>query len=173
AGCLMLCEEGLGPSMTTATIGRVVNSEQSDINDLGGAMAPAAADTLLRHFQDLGRGPEYYDLIITGDLGKIGAGLVREICSSKGYSLNDRHVDCGVLIYDPTQVVQGGGRCCGCTASMVCGPFLNQMAKGPINRILVVGTGALTGYSTGVSEESIPCIAHAVSIENLHNKVVS
>ncbi|MGE5416320.1 MAG: stage V sporulation protein AD [Acidobacteriota bacterium] len=173
AGCLMLCDTGLGPSMTTATIGRVVDSEQGDINDLGGAMAPATADTMIRHFQDLERMPEYYDLIITGDLGKIGASLVREICSSKGYNLHDRHVDCGVMIYDPAQDVQAGGRGCGCTAAMVCGPFLNQMAKGVASRILVVGTGALTGYSTGVPDETIPCIAHAVSIEKLHNKVVS
>jgi stage V sporulation protein AD len=161
----MLADSGKGPRITAATVGKIIDMGQSDFNDLGGAMAPAAADTIIRHFQDLERGPDYYDLIVTGDLGKLGSALLEELCGSSGYRLGEEYVDCGVVIYDPLQDVFAGGSGCGCLGAMTCGPFLNRMAGGKINRMLLIGTGALMSPTTAGPEETIPGIAHAVVLE--------
>ena len=161
AGAIMLGQAQNGPRITAATIGKVVDQGQSDVNDLGGAVAPAAADTLITHFRDLEREPGYYDLIVTGDLGKLGSALLEELCLSAGYHLWDKYADCGVIIYDQQQNVHAGGRGCGSMAAMMCGPYLERIAKGRIKRFLLVGTGAMVVNQ----ENSIPGIAHAIAIE--------
>ncbi|MGI6549180.1 MAG: stage V sporulation protein AD [Syntrophomonadales bacterium] len=161
AGAVLLNLSQEGPRITAATIGKVVDKDQADAKDLGGAEAPAAADTLITHFRDLGRDPGYYDLIVTGDLGKLGSALMEELCLAAGYHLGDRYTDCGVIIYDQQQNVQAGGRGCGSSAAMVCGPYLNRIAAGKIKRFLLVGTGAMIVNQRG----SIPGIAHAIAIE--------
>lgn len=165
AGASVVAKSGEGPRITMVTVGTVVDMKQSDVNDMGGAMAGAAASTLITHFADTGRAPDYYDLIVTGDLGKIGTSLVRELCSTSGWDLGERHVDCGLLIYDPAQDVHAGGSGCGCSAAMLCGPLLNRMAGGKLKKILFVGTGALMSPTTSLQGETIPGIAHAVAIE--------
>ncbi|MGE5544127.1 MAG: stage V sporulation protein AD [Bacillota bacterium] len=161
AGAIILRREQDSPRLTAATIGKVVDQGRADINDLGGAVAPAAADTLITHFRDLGREPDYYDMIVTGDLGKLGSALMEELCLSNGYHLGDRYADCGVIIYDKQQNVHAGGRGCGSSAAMVCGPYLNRIAGGKIRRFLLVGTGAMMVHPG----RSIPGIAHAIAIE--------
>lgn len=165
SGAVILYDSGLGPRLTEGTVGKVIDMGQSDVNDMGGAMAPAAADTLITHLQDLGRQPDYYDLILTGDLGQLGSALFNEICSSFGYNLGKRHVDCGVVIYDPQQDVHAGGSGCGCSAIMMCGPYLNRIATGKVTRVLLIGTGALMSPTTSLQGETIPSVAHAVVIE--------
>lgn len=161
AGALVLRQEQGDPRIQAATIGKVVESDQADINDLGSAVAPAAADTLITHFQDLGREPGYYDIIVTGDLGKLGSALMEELCISAGYHLGDKYTDCGVIIYDKQQNMLAGGRGCGSSAAMVCGPYLNRIADGKIKRFLLVGTGAMIVHQGS----PIPGIAHAIAIE--------
>lgn len=165
-GVLILQAQGTGPRVTAATIGKVIDMGQSDVNDMGGAMAPAAADTLAMHFKDTGRRPDYYDLIITGDLGKYGSALVESLCLKLEYPLGGRLMDCGVLIYDSQQDPHAGGSGCGCSAAMFCGPLLNRMQNRKYNKILLVGTGALMSPTSSLQGESIPCIAHAVAVEN-------
>lgn len=162
AGAIILRETGDGPRITSATIGKVVDRGQSDVNDLGGAVAPAAADTLITHFKDLERDPGYYDLIVTGDLGKLGSALMEELCMSAGYRLGDKYADCGVIIYDKQQDVHAGGRGCGSSAAMMCGPYLNRIEAGKVKRFLLIGTGAMMTHRQG---DSIPGIAHAIAIE--------
>ena len=100
AGAVILGVEGAGPFLRNATIGTIVDAGIKDANNMGAAMAPAAFETLRAHFDDLHRAPEDYDLIVTGDLGKLGSELVRELFSHEGVRLKERYQDCGVLIFD-------------------------------------------------------------------------
>jgi stage V sporulation protein AD len=154
------------PVVTSATIGKVIDMGLSDPFNMGGAMAPAAADTIMAHFRDLQMEPSDYDLIITGDLGKIGNEVAYKLLQQSGLNIEKSHFkDCGLLIYKEDQPVQAGASGAGCSATVLYGHLLNQMKKGIYKRILVVATGALLSPLTFQQKESIPCIAHAVSIE--------
>jgi stage V sporulation protein AD len=154
------------PVVTSATIGKVIDMGLSDPFNMGGAMAPAAADTIMAHFRDLQIDPSYYDLIITGDLGKIGNEVAYKLVQQSGLNIERAHFkDCGLLIYKEDQPVQAGASGAGCSATVLYGHLLNQMKKGVYKRILIVATGALLSPLTFQQKESIPCIAHAVSIE--------
>lgn len=151
---------------TSATIGKVVDLGISDPFNMGGAMAPAAADTIISHLQDLHRHPSYYDLIVTGDLGRIGQATTYDLLQQAGQEITrDQFQDCGLLIYKDDQPVQSGASGAGCSASVVYGHLLNQMNKGVYRKILVVATGALLSPLSFQQKETIPCIAHAVAIE--------
>ncbi len=154
------------PRITSATIGKVMDLGLSDPFNMGGAMAPAAVDTITGHFEDLNRDPSYYDLIISGDLATIGRQTAIEMLKEKGYVLTEeKFKDCGLLIYGDNQKVQSGASGPGCSATVLYGHLLNEMKKGTYKKILVVATGALLSPLTFQQGETIPCIAHAVSIE--------
>ena len=130
-------------------------------------MAPAAYDTLSAHFQDTGRVPSYYDLIVTGDLGVLGREVLLELFSRDGMDLSANHTDCGILIFDTEQQdVHCGGSGCGCSASVLTGYLLNGMRAGQWNNILFCPTGALHSPTSAMQGESIPGICHAVAISN-------
>jgi stage V sporulation protein AD len=154
------------PRIISATIGKVMDLGISDPLNMGGAMAPAAVDTIERHFQDLQIDPSYYDLIITGDLATIGRNVALELLQQKRIPINeDKFKDCGLLIYKKDQPVQSGASGPGCSATVLYGHLLNQMKSGSLKRILVVATGALLSPLSFQQKDSIPCIAHAVAIE--------
>jgi stage V sporulation protein AD len=154
------------PVVTSATIGKVIDMGLSDPFNMGGAMAPAAADTIMAHFRDLQIEPSHYDLIITGDLAKIGNEVAYNLIQRSGLNIErEKFKDCGLLIYKDDQPVQAGASGAGCSATVFYGHLLNQMKKGVYKRILVVATGALLSPLTFQQKESIPCIAHAVAIE--------
>ena len=135
----------------------------------GAAMAPAALDTLITHLKDTGRKPSYYDAIITGDLGHVGKEILSELTESKGYNIKNIYNDCGVLIFDKeTQDTHSGGSGCGCIASVFSGYLYKLLKEKKINRLLLIATGALMNSTTSQQGESIPGIAHAISIENLN-----
>jgi len=167
AGAIVLQDQGIGPRVTAATIGRVVDMGINDSANMGAAMAPAAANTIKAHFQDTGLATDYYDLIVTGDLGAVGMNLTNELLIQAGVVPAPNYSDCGVLLYDGLQEVNAGGSGCGCSACMLCGPLLKKMARREINRLLFVGTGALMSPIATFQGESIPGIAHAVAIENV------
>ena len=151
---------------TSATIGRVIDMGISDPFNMGAAMAPAAADTIIAHFKDLQLDPSYYDLIITGDLAKIGSPIALELLHQEGLQIDSaKFKDCGLMVYKEDQQVQAGGSGAGCSAAVLYGHLLNEMKKGTYQRILLVATGALLSPLSFQQKESIPCIAHAVSIE--------
>ena len=165
AGAVILGVEGAGPFLRNATIGTIVDAGIKDANNMGAAMAPAAFETLRAHFDDLHRAPEDYDLIVTGDLGKLGSELVRELFSREGVRLKERYQDCGVLIFDTEkQDVHCGGSGCGCSASVLCGYLLNKLRSGEIKNLLFCGTGALLSPLSTQQGESIPAVCHAVAI---------
>ncbi len=166
AGCAVLAREGRGPRVTHITTGKIVDKGIKDANNMGAAMAPAAADTLLAHFRETGREPGDYDLVATGDLGALGREILLDLTGDEGLDLTGCHNDCGLLLYDAQkQDVHCGGSGCGCAASVLNGYLLRQMAEGTLRRILFCPTGALLSPTSTQQGESIPSIAHAVSIE--------
>ncbi len=166
AGAALLTQGGDGPRVTSATIGRVIDMGLSDPFNMGAAMAPAAVDTIQAHFRDLNIDPTYYDLIATGDLGLVGHHIATDLLTKHGFKIPaEIFTDCGILIYKKDQPVIAGGSGCGCAATVTYGHFLERMRKGELKRILVVATGALLSPISYQQKESIPCIAHAVSIE--------
>ena len=166
AGCCVLASEGEGPRATQVTTGKIIDKGITDSANMGAAMAPAAIDTLRQHFEDTGKDPSYYDLILTGDLGIVGSEIFVELMREEGYDIAERHNDCGKLIYDAEkQDAHAGGSGCGCCASVLCGHILGRMREGKLNKVLVMATGALMNTMTLQQGESIPAIAHAVVIE--------
>jgi stage V sporulation protein AD len=166
AGVALLSEQGEGPYVTSATIGRVVDMGLTDPFNMGGAMAPAAVDTIEAHLRERQIDPSYYDLIVTGDLGQIGREIALDLMHKHGLSIpNEQFQDCGLIIYREGQPVLAGASGPGCSATVVYGHLLNRMKKGEFSKILVVATGALLSPLTFQQNETIPCIAHAVSIE--------
>ncbi len=166
SGAVVLEKGVLGPKIKSATIGKIVDRGQDDANNMGAAMAPVASDTIKMHHLDLNLQPDYYDLVITGDLGSVGAALVRQLFNRDGLVPKPNYSDCGILIFDEKQDVHAGGSGCGCSAVMLCGPLLAKMQRGELNKLLFVATGALMSPTTTFQGETIPCIAHAVAIEN-------
>jgi len=165
-GAVVLSATGAGPYVTAATTGAILDFGIKDANNMGAAMAPAAADVIIKHFQDLDRQPDYYDVIATGDLGAIGKDLFLQLMDKAGYSLHQNHKDCGLLIFDrEKQDVHAGGSGCGCSAATFAGYFYKQILRGELNKMLLVPTGALHSVATMQQGESIPAIAHAVAIE--------
>lgn len=169
AGVALLCQNDPSenhPVTVSATIGKVIDMGLSDPHNMGGAMAPAAADTIMAHFRDLQLDPSYYDLIVTGDLGRIGQEATFELIQNSGLKMErEKFQDCGLMIYKDEQPVLAGASGAGCSAIVLYGHLLNQMKKGVYKRILVVATGALFSPLTFQQNETIPCIAHAVAIE--------
>lgn len=166
AGAALVTSKGKGPRVTSATIGKVIDMGLSDPFNMGSAMAPAAVDTLEAHFRDLHIDPSYYDVIATGDLGKIGHCIAGDLLIKHGLELPpEKFTDCGIMIYKKEQPVFAGASGCACSATVTYGHFLKRMLKGELKRILIVGTGALLSPMSYQQKESIPCIAHAVSIE--------
>lgn len=166
AGAVVLSQEGQGPYITHATIGRIVDKGIKDANNMGAAMAPAAFDTISSHFSDTGRRPSDYDLILTGDLGHLGKELLLDLFHADGIEFANLE-DCGTLIYDrQRQDVHCGGSGCGCSAAVLTGYLLKGMQKGRWKRLLFCGTGALLSPTSTMQGESIPGICHAVAISN-------
>ncbi|ABO49642.1 Stage V sporulation AD family protein [Desulforamulus reducens MI-1] len=166
AGAIVLAAQGEGPRITHATVGRVIDFGEGDASDMGAAMAPAAADTLLRHLSDTGRTTADYSLIASGDLGKYGRELVVRLAEEQAVKLSDTYVDCGVLVFDESQDTHAGGSGCACSAVVTCGYILNGMKEGWIKTFLGIGTGALLSPCSCQQGETIPGIAHAVALEN-------
>ena len=165
AGCAILSNSGTGPKITHVTTGKIVDMGISDVSNMGAAMAPAAIDTLSAHFSDTGFKPDDYDLILTGDLGVIGSDIMEELMLEEGYDIRDIHNDCGKMIYDiEAQDVHAGGSGCGCCGSVFCGHIMQELKQGKYERILVMATGALMNPMTVEQGETIPAIAHAVTI---------
>ncbi len=165
AGAVVVGTRGKGPAITHVTIGKVIDLGINDPNDMGSAMAPAAADTIIQHFKDTGRKPSDYDLIISGDLASIGRALTEQLVKQAGYDISKNFTDCGILIFDPAQDTHAGGSGCGCSAVVLAGYLLKEMTAGKFKRILGIGTGALLSPTSSFQGESIPGIGHAVVID--------
>ena len=168
AGATVLSTTGNGPYITYITTGKILDLGIKDVSNMGAAMAPAAIDTISQHFKDTGYTPDDYDLIITGDLGLVGKKIVLDLMRKDGFDLSENYSDCGIKIFDGVeQDTHAGGSGCGCAAVVFNGYIYKEMMKGNLNRVLLVATGALHSPIMTFQGESIPGIAHAVTIDNL------
>lgn len=166
SGALILGYEGNYPEVTYVTTGKVKDFGQKDANNMGAAMAPAAVDTIVNHFKDTGRKPSDYDIIATGDLGRIGRELADKLIKEFGYDIREQHIDCGEIIFDnKRQNTEAGGSGCGCSAVVFTGYLYKKLMKKEIRKMLLVSTGALMSTTSSLQGETIPGIAHAVAIE--------
>jgi stage V sporulation protein AD len=166
AGAVVVGNRGTGLRVTAATIGRVVDMGISDPFNMGAAMAPAALSTIESHFRDMQLPHDHYDLVVTGDLGKVGHSILSEMLPKHNVHIPlERYVDGGMMIYGDHPNVWSGGSGCGCCATVTYGHLFRRMKAGEWKRILVIATGALLSPISYQQGESIPCIAHAVAIE--------
>ena len=166
SGAMVLGRSGDFPRVTYVTTGLVKDYGIKDANNMGAAMAPAAVDTIYNHFKDTGRSPKDYDIIATGDLGKVGKEITTKLLLEYGYDVKDNYVDCGDMIFDDErQKTDSGGSGCGCSAVVTCGYFYKKLMRREIKSLLLVSTGALMSTTSSLQGESIPGIAHAVAIE--------
>jgi stage V sporulation protein AD len=147
------------------TTGKIVDYGIKDSMNMGAAMAPAAADTVSAHFEDTGLPKDYYDMVVTGDLGQIGSEILDDLLTSNGIRIGGLLNDCGRMIYDKTQDAHAGGSGCGCSAAVFAGFLFDRLKNGKINKLLFVPTGALLSPTSVQQGETIPCIAHALAIE--------
>lgn len=165
AGAIIVGSKPSSIRIREATIGKVLDMGIKNPFDMGSAMAPAAANTIITHLHETKRESSYYDVIVTGDLSRVGSGILRKLLLEKGIKLENNYDDCGVMIYHQEQAVFAGGSGAGCPAVVTYGHLLKEMKRGRIKRMLVVATGALLSPLMIQQKESIPCIAHAVTFE--------
>ncbi len=167
AGTTILSSNGEGPYITHVTTGKVVDFGIKDAANMGAAMAPSAVDTIKTHLNDTGFKPEDYDIIITGDLGILGHEIAMEMLEKEGYNMSNVFKDCGIEIFDnERQDTHCGGSGCASSAVVFSGYLYEQLKAKKINKILLVATGALLSPTSSLQGESIPSIAHAVTIES-------
>lgn len=168
SGALILGREGGDIYISSVTFGEIEDLNIKDANNMGAAMAPAAAGTLLNFFKDTETKPEDYDIIFTGDLGYVGTNLLYELLEREGIDIRCRHSDCGTLIFDrEKQDVHAGGSGCGCSASVLCSYIMHRLEKGDFGNILFMSTGALMSPTSSFQGESIPGIAHLLNIKKV------
>lgn len=153
------------PRVRAVTFGRIEDLGVTDINNMGAAMAPAAASTIYRFLSDSGTSPSDYDLILTGDLGRVGSDILVRLLMDNGVDIKANHNDCGLMIYDiQKQDVHAGGSGCGCSASVLCSKILKEISAGKLKNVLFIATGALMSPTSVQQGESIPGVAHLVHI---------
>lgn len=164
AGCTVLSASGGNKEIANATFGKVTDFGINDVNNMGAAMAPSAMSTLIRHFEDTKTTPDDYDLIVTGDLGKLGSEILLDLMEHKGYKLKDNYGDCGQMIYSSDQKTYQGGSGCGCSAVVLNSYIMQKMDERKFDRVLFCATGALLSPLSSQQGNTIPGICHAVEI---------
>lgn len=162
----VIAADGDGPRISRVTFGRVMDWGVKDVNHMGAAMAPAAMDTLLRHFQDTNTTPADYDLVLTGDLARYGSKLFRELVGRAGVTLGGKHMDAGAAMYSDEQLPGAGASGSVTSAAALLGYVLKEMAQGRLRRVLALATGCLHNALTANQGDSCPGVCHAVVLEN-------
>ncbi|MGN1081028.1 MAG: stage V sporulation protein AD [Acutalibacteraceae bacterium] len=165
SGAAVVSASGDGPKVRQISFGKITDLGICDINNMGAAMAPAAAVTIKQFIDDTRSKPEDFDMILTGDLGHVGSKLLIELLKRDGIDISKNHADCGCLIFDgEAQDTHAGGSGCGCSASVLCSYILQNMAQKSLKNILFLATGALMSPTSFQQGESIPGIAHLLHI---------
>lgn len=165
SGAVVISREKGSIFVEGGCIGKIADMGVTDINNMGSAMAPAAAETIRRYLTATETSPEDYDYIVTGDLGLVGSPLLVDVLLKQGIDISSQHRDCGAMIFDPeTQDTHCGGSGCGCSASVLCGHFLPMLERGEAKNILFIATGALMSPMSLQQGESIPAVAHLVHL---------
>ncbi len=166
AGAVVLKKGGSGPYITAMTKGKIIDFDQKDAADMGTAMAPAAAHTILTHFRDTGTGFDDYDMVYTGDLASVGLGILTDMLIKEGYDPKGKLDDCGHMLFDcNSQHADCGGSGAGCCSGVFSGHIYPKIKSGKLRKVLFAPTGALLSTVSSYQKNSIPCISHAVVIE--------
>ena len=167
AGCCLLTSDKSDIRVESATVGRIIDYEQNDPNDMGRVMAPSVIDTLKSHLDETGREVDYYDLILTGDLGKYGVEIIKDYMKNNYNIELNNYNDCGVMLYDLDKQldIKAGGSGPACSALVVYSYIYDLMKKKELKRVLVMATGALFSPTLLYQKENINSICHAVSLE--------
>jgi stage V sporulation protein AD len=167
SGAVIVSSENNPPFVKGGTVGKINDLGINDANNMGAAMAPAAADTINTFLNDTGYSPKDFDYIVTGDLGTVGSSLLIDLLKKDGIDISRQHRDCGVMMFDiERQDVHAGGSGCGCSASILCGYFLPFLKSGEIKRMLFAATGALMSPTSSQQGETIPSISHLVFLSS-------
>jgi len=164
-GAVVLSAHKTPVRLTAATVGRIYDPGVRDSANMGAAMAQSAYETLRTFFRDSGTLPQEYDLMVTGDLAAVGRDIVLELFRRDGVELGERYQDCGLLLYDEGQDAHAGASGCGCSAAVLCGRILPELAAGRLKKVLFCGTGALMSPTSSNQGESIPGICHLIRLE--------
>lgn len=160
AGAFIISNNGK-IKITEGLPGIVIEKGINDASNMGAAMAPAAADTILRYFSSTGYSPSDFDMIVTGDLGHEGGSILCELLYSEGLDIKKQYADCGTLIYDcKAQDKHAGGSGCGCSAVVLSSYLLPMLECGDASDILLIGTGAMMSPSSIQQGYAIPAVAH-------------
>ena len=166
AAALLLTNKKTKIKITSVTPGMVMDGNVTDVNNMGAVMAIAAADTLIRHFKDLKIKPDYYDLILTGDLGIYGKEILTDYMLEKGYDISKNYNDCGLILYDiDKQPVYAGASGPASSALVLSSYILKELENGKYEKVLIVPTGAIFSPTRVFQKDTIPSIAHAISLE--------
>ena len=171
AGAVVLSNDGDGPKITKIAFGKVTDYGVVDIANMGAAMAPAAKQVLTAFLKDTQTTPKDYDLIATGDLGKLGSDILRDLMAKDNLPLGANYMDCGHSLYNNEQKTFQGGSGAGCSAIVFSSYIFDKLKKKEFNKILLIATGALMSTTINQQGESIACIAHIVEIQNIKNGI--
>ncbi|MBR2783536.1 MAG: stage V sporulation protein AD [Firmicutes bacterium] len=165
-GAALLGSSGGKTGIAAVTLGRVRDEGVRDPFQVGAAMAPAFAHTVAVHLAERGVRPEHYDLILSGDLGRDGLALGRELLRQAGVDIAEsRLADCGLLLRGGADARCAGASGCGCAAAVACSWLLRRLDRGELRRVLLCPTGALFSPTASQQGETIPGICHAVALE--------
>lgn len=163
-GAFVLANDNAKIGIKRVCFGKVQDYGVIDIANMGAAMAPAACDTLCNFFEETKTSPKDFDLIATGDLGKLGSDILRELMSKRGFSLGKEYMDCGHSIYSFDEESYQGGSGAGCAPAVMSAYIISKMKTGVFKKVLLVATGALMSTVTNQQGDSIPCVAHLVEL---------
>lgn len=166
AGACMLAVNHNYPYIKYATMGKVIDYGISDVNNMGAAMAPAALDTIIAHFNDTDTDLNDYDIIMTGDLGILGGKILIDLMKEKGYDMKEKYMDCGAEIFEKKPLIHQGGSGPACSAVLFNSYIYKKLLKKELNNVLYVATGALLSTTSSQQGDTIPAIAHAVSVHS-------
>lgn len=165
SGATILTKGGKGVKITKARAGRISDPGVTAMANMGAAMALSAYETISGFFQDTKTGPTDYDLIVTGDLGRVGHQIVVDLFQREGVDIKPVYDDCGLMLFDGSQDVHAGGSGCGCSAAVLNSYLFKAMEQKIIKKLLFCGTGALLSPTSSNQGQSIPGICHLVCLE--------
>ena len=163
AGCSVVSSQKSAIQIVGGTVGKIVDLGIKDANNMGAAMAPAAADTLTAFFNETNTKPKDYDLILTGDLGKLGKNLMIELMNENGFDISHIYNDCGCMIFYPEQTAPMGASGCGCAATVFNGCIRQELLNGKVKNVILAATGAMLSPISSFQGENIPGISYALN----------
>lgn len=167
AGCSVVSSQKSEIKIVGGTVGKIIDLGINDVNNMGAAMAPAAADTITAFFKETNTNPKDYDLILTGDLGKLGKDLLIELMNQNGFEISPIYNDCGCMIFYPEQTAPMGASGCGCAATVFNGCVCRELLNGKIKNVLLAATGAMLSPISSFQGENIPCISYAINFRRV------